>query len=41
MTVLVNSLSKAEVRDVTVIKRFPPVATPEDMDADVEAMIKQ
>ena len=28
-------------RDGSVIKRFPPVATPEDMDADVEAMIKQ
>ncbi len=28
-------------KDGTVIKRFPPVATPEDMDADVEAMIKQ
>lgn len=28
-------------RDCTVIKRFPPVATPEELDPEIEAMIKQ
>ena len=28
-------------RDGATIKRFPPVATPEDMDPEIEAMIKQ
>ena len=27
-------------KDGSVIKRFPPVATPEDMEADVESMLK-
>ena len=27
-------------KDGSVVKRFPPVATPEDMEADVEAMLK-
>ena len=28
-------------RDGAVIKRFPPVATPEELDPEIEAMIKQ
>lgn len=28
-------------RDGTIIKRFPPVAAPEDLDPEIEAMIKQ
>ena len=27
-------------KDGSVIKRFPPVAKPEDMEADIEAMLK-
>ena len=27
-------------KDGSVVKRFPPVATPEDMEADVESMLK-
>ena len=27
-------------KDGSIVKRFPPVATPEDMEADVEAMLK-
>ena len=28
-------------KDGSVIKRFPPVAEPKDMEADIEAMLKQ
>lgn len=27
-------------KDGSLIKRFPPVAKPEDMEADIEAMLK-